>query len=151
MTKNHALTDRQIAILTFMHDYQNNYGFVPAIREIGKAVGIRSTSAVSYQINRLVQLKCISKVGEVSRGMILMAPAYDALGKQSPDDCDFSMLREELFALRSENKRIREQYEARVKNLERERNQLSQTLAMLKYRVIEQLEGVFEEEQGVRL
>ena len=30
MTKNHALTDRQIAILTFMHDYQNNYGFVPA-------------------------------------------------------------------------------------------------------------------------
>lgn len=83
---------------------------------------------------------------EVSRGMILMAPAYDVIGKQDPDECDFSMLRAELFALRSENRRIREQYEARVKNLEREHNQLSQTLTMLKYRVIEQLENVFEEE-----
>jgi len=33
-----------------------------------------------------------------------------------------------------------------VKKLERERNQLSQTLSMLKYRAIKQLEGVFEEE-----
>ena len=148
MTKTYDLTDRQIAILTFMHDYQVNYGFVPAIREIGKAVGIRSTSAVSYQINRLVELKYLSKVGEISRGMILLAPAYDAIGRQSPDNCDFSMLHAELFALRIENKRIRAQYEERVKNLERERNQLSQTLAMLKHRVIKQLEGVFEEEMA---
>jgi hypothetical protein len=142
----HELTDRQIQILSFIYDYQTDYGFVPSIREICDATGIRSTSAVSYQINRLVRLEYINKVGEVSRGMILMASAYDVIGKQAPHECDFSMLRAELFALRSENRRIREQYEARVKNLERERNQLSQTLARLKYRVIEQLEGVFEED-----
>ena len=142
----HELTNRQIEILSFIYDYQADYGFVPSIREICEATGIRSTSAVSYQINRLVRSGYINKVGEVSRGMILMAPAYDVIGKQAPHECDFSILRAELFALRSENRRIREQYETRVKNLEHERNQLSQTLAMLKYRVIKQLEGVFEEE-----
>jgi len=146
MIEEHDLTTRQVQILSFIHEYLTGYGFVPTIREICDATGIRSTSAVSYQIDRLVRLGYISKVGEVSRGMILLAPAYDVIGKQKPDDCDFAMLRSELLALRSENTRIREQYEARVKNLERERNQLSQTLAMLKYRVIKQLEGVFEEE-----
>ncbi|MEQ8676573.1 MAG: MarR family transcriptional regulator [Aggregatilineales bacterium] len=142
----HELTNRQIEILSFIYDYQTDYGFVPSIREICEATGIRSTSAVSYQINRLVRSGYINKVGEVSRGMILMAPAYDVIGKQAPHECDLSVLRSELFALRLENRRIREQYETRVKNLEHERNQLSQTLAMLKYRVIKQLEGVFEEE-----
>jgi SOS-response transcriptional repressor LexA len=146
MSNLHDLTDRQIEILNFIHEYQTEHGFVPAMREIGEAVGIRSTSAVSYQINRLVLLGYISKVDEVSRGMILLTPAYDAIGRQAPDDCDFSMLRAELLALRTENRRIRELYEARVKNLERERNQISQTLAMMKYRVIQQLESVFEEE-----
>src|SRR5690606_20775856 len=108
----HELTDRQIEILSFIYDYQTDYGFVPSIREICEATGIRSTSAVSYQINRLVRLGYINKVGEVSRGMILMAPAYDVIGKQVPNECDFSMLRAELLALRSENRRIREQYEA---------------------------------------
>jgi|GEM_PF-1822300 len=145
MIKGSNLTDRQIEILSFIYNYQTEYGFVPSIREICEATGIRSTSAVSYQINRLVRSGYINKVGEVSRGMILMASAYDVIGKQAPDECDFSMLRAELLALRSENRRIREQYEARVKNLERERNQLSQTLMMLKYRVIERLECAFEE------
>jgi hypothetical protein len=65
---------------------------------------------VSYQINRLVLLGYISKVDEVSRGMILLTPAYEAIGRQAPDDCDFSMLRAELLALRAENSRIRELY-----------------------------------------
>jgi predicted DNA-binding protein YlxM (UPF0122 family) len=140
----HELTDRQIEILSFIYDYQTDYGFVPSIREICDATGIRSTSAVSYQINRLVKSGYLDKIGEVSRGMVLKAPAYDAIGKQAPDECDFSMLKAELLALRSENRRIREQYEARVKVLERERNELSQALSRLKYRVIEQFEGIFE-------
>mgnify|MGYP002713288524 CR=1 FL=1 len=146
MIKEHNLTDRQIEILTFIYDYQIEYGFVPSIREICDATGIRSTSAVSYQINRLVKSRYIDKTGEVSRGMVLRASAYDVIGKQAPDECDFSMLQAELLALRSENRRIREQYEARVKILERERNQLVQSLSVLKSRVIKQLEGVFEEE-----
>ena len=56
------------------------------------------------------------------------------------------MLRAELLVIRTENRRIRELYEACVKNLEQERNQISQTLAMMKYRVIQQIESVFEAE-----
>jgi SOS-response transcriptional repressor LexA len=141
--KKRNLTDRQIKILTFIYDYQTEYGFVPSIREICTATGIRSTSAVSYQINRLVKSGYIDKTDVVSRGIALKASAYEAIGKPSPDECDISMLQAEMLTLRAENERIQKQYEARIKHLENERDQLFQTLSMLKYRVIEQLEGVF--------
>lgn len=136
----HVLSERQTAILTFIHGYQIIHGFVPSIREIAEAIGTTSTSAVTYQINRLVLLGYISKVGEVARGMILLAPAYEAIGTEAPEDTNLSMMRAELLALRVENQRIRQLYEERVKKLERERNQLSQTLSMLKYRVMRQFE-----------
>ena len=143
----HELSERQMAILTFIHEYQIIHGFVPSIREIAEAIGTTSTSAVTYQIKHLVRLGHISKVGEVARGMILLAPAYEAIGAEAPEDTNLSMMRAELLALRVENKRIRQLYEERVKKLERERNQLSQMLSMLKYRAIKQLEGVFEDER----
>lgn len=143
----HALSERQMAILTFIHEYQIIHGFVPSIREIAEAIGTTSTSAVTYQIKHLVRLGYISKVGEVARGMILLAPAYEAIGAEAPEDTNLSMMRAELLALRVENQRIRQLYEERVKKLERERNQLSQTLSMLKYRAIKQLEDIFEEER----
>ena len=143
----HELSERQMAILTFIHEYQIIHGFVPSIREIAEAIGNTSTSSVTYQINRLVRLGYISKVGEVARGMILLAPAYEAIGVEAPEDTNLSTMRAELLALRVENQRIHQLYEERVKKLERERNQLSQTLSMLKYRAIKQLEGIFEEEQ----
>ena len=143
----HELSERQMAILTFIYEYQIIHGFVPSIREIAEAIGTTSTSSVTYQINRMVRLGYISKVGEVSRGMILLTPAYEAIGTEASEDTNLSMMRAELLALRVENQRIRQLYEERVKKLERERNQLSQTLSMLKYRAIKQLEGIFEEEQ----
>ncbi len=137
MKQQHELTQRQIDILSFIHDYQADYGFVPTIREIGGATGIHSTSSVSYQINRLVRWGYISKVGEVSRGIVLMPSAYNVINRQVPDTYHDSRLFSELRALRSENRRIREQYETRIKDLEHERNQLSQALTMLKYREVE--------------
>ena len=142
----HELSERQMAILTFIYEYQIIHGFVPSIREIAEAIGTTSTSSVTYQINRLVRLGYISKVGEVARGMILLVPAYEAIGTEAPEDINLSTMRAELLALRVENQRIHQLYEERVKKLERERNQLSQTLSMLKYRAIKQIEGIFEEE-----
>lgn len=137
------ITARQLDILNFIDEYRQQNGYSPSIREIGAGTGIASTSAVNYQINRLVEGGYLARTSEVSRSFILLEAAYEAMDKQSPDECEFSNLRAEVIALRTENKRIREQYETRVKSLERERNQLSQTLVMLKYRVMEQLEGVF--------
>ena len=115
----HELSERQMAILTFIHEYQIIHGFVPSIREIAEAIGTVSTSSVTYQINRLVRLGYISKVGEVARGMILLAPAYEVIGTEAPEDTNLSMMRAELLALRVENRRIRQLYEERVKKLER--------------------------------
>ena len=148
--KTHSiLTKRQVDILSFIYEYQRTTGFPPSIREIGKAVGIRSTSAVNYQINRLMTLEYLGKVSDVSRSITLLSSAYEAIKVPVPAESDFSILRAELLALRAHNKCIREQYESRVKHLENERNQLSQMLTMLKYKIIEQLEDVFEE--GIEL
>lgn len=140
------ITERQLDILNFIEEYRQQNGYSPSIREIGAGTGIASTSAVNYQINRLVEGGYLARTSEVSRSFILLEAAYEAMGKQSPDECEFSNLRTEVIALRTENRRIREQYESRINNLERERNQLSQTLAMLKYRVMEQFEGILEKE-----
>ena len=139
------LTERQVSILNFMDEYRQQNGYAPSIREIGIGTGIASTSAVNYQINRLVADGYLARTSEVSRSFILLAAAYEVIEKQPPEDCELFDLRAEVTALRAENRRIREQYEARVKSLERERNQLSQTLAMLKHRVMTQLEGVFSQ------
>jgi hypothetical protein len=136
------ITERQLDILNFIDEYRQQNGYSPSIREIGAGTDIASTSAVNYQINRLVEGGYMVRTSEVSRSLILLETAYEAMGKQAPGECEFSNLRAEVIALRTENKRIREQYETRVKSLERERNQLSQTLAMLKYRVMEQLESM---------
>ncbi|MAS35514.1 MAG: hypothetical protein CL610_15995 [Anaerolineaceae bacterium] len=48
------LTERQISILNFMDEYRQQNGYAPSIQEIGIGTGIASTSAVNYQINRLV-------------------------------------------------------------------------------------------------
>jgi len=142
-TQQHQLTDRQIGILNFLDEYRQQNGYSPCIREIGVGTGITSTSAVNYQINRLVAGGYLARTSEVSRSFVLLEAAYEAIGKQPLDECEILGLHAEVTALRAENRRIREQYEARVKSLERERNQLSQTLAMLKHRVMTQLEGVF--------
>lgn len=139
------ITERQLDILNFIDEYRQQNGYSPSIREIGAGTGIASTSAVNYQINRLVEGGYLARTNEVSRSFILLEAAYEAMDKRSPDECAFLNLRAEVVALRAENRRIREQYEVRVKSLERERNQLSQTLDMLKHRVMTQLEGVFSQ------
>jgi repressor LexA len=47
------LTPRQEQILEFIRDYGERNGYAPSMREIGGAVGLTSTSAVSYQLSIL--------------------------------------------------------------------------------------------------
>lgn len=136
------LTKRQISILSFMDDYRRQHGYAPSIREIGTGTGIASTSAVNYQINRLVAGGYLGRTDEVSRSYVLLASAYEAIGKQAPDDCELASLRAEIKALQAEKRRMRELYQAHIYSLEQERNLLAQTLVVLKRRVIKQLEDI---------
>lgn len=55
--KRHPVPDDKF--VTFLTKYQKKYGFPPSIREIMKAVGLSSTSAVSYRLEKLVEAKVV--------------------------------------------------------------------------------------------
>jgi len=48
-----ALTPRQRRILRFIHDWVQERGYSPSMREIGRAVGLTSTSSVEHQLSAL--------------------------------------------------------------------------------------------------
>ena len=67
------LSKRQQHMMRFMHDYTQEQGFPPTIREIGEECSIGSTSVVNYNLNRLVDAGYISRTGKVSRGLRIVA------------------------------------------------------------------------------
>ena len=46
-------TDKAQRILDFVNQFLQENGFAPSVREIGQAVGLRSTSSVSYHLQQL--------------------------------------------------------------------------------------------------
>ena len=48
-----ALTQRQRRILRFIYDWVQERGYSPSMREIGRAVGLTSTSSVEHQLSAL--------------------------------------------------------------------------------------------------
>jgi len=72
---NEHLSERQQGILEFLAEYIQGNGYPPSIREIGAAVGISSTSVVSYNLERLEDEGYIARDQEVSRGLRLTSMA----------------------------------------------------------------------------
>ncbi|HSK97189.1 MAG TPA: transcriptional repressor LexA [Euzebyales bacterium] len=56
MNANHDLTSRQQQILDMIRDTVDARGYPPSVREIGEAVGLRSTSSVHAQLASLERL-----------------------------------------------------------------------------------------------
>src|SRR5512135_3520680 len=74
-----TLTDRQQAILDFIRDFSSRTKYPPTIREIGKSVGISSTSVVNYNLNVLEKQGRIVRDKTVSRGIKLVDDTPDPL------------------------------------------------------------------------
>jgi repressor LexA len=51
--RRHPVTERQRAILEFLHEYVDEHGYPPTVREIGEAVGLRSPSTVHAHLAQL--------------------------------------------------------------------------------------------------
>ncbi len=66
-----GLSERQQQIYSFMMRFATEKGRPPTIREIGKAVGISSTSVVNYNLNILEKAGMITREKQVSRGLRL--------------------------------------------------------------------------------
>ena len=67
-----ALSKRQAGMLAFIRTFVDEHQFPPTIREIGKAVGITSTSVVNYNLNVLEEKGHIARDRNVSRGLRLI-------------------------------------------------------------------------------
>ncbi len=69
------LSKRQQNILEFTRGYMDENGRPPTIREIGKAVGINSTSVVNYNLGKLEEKGYLDRDPDVSRGLRLTEKA----------------------------------------------------------------------------
>ncbi len=55
------LSGVQIQILEYLKEEKKKHSYSPSVREIGAAVGLKSTSSVQYQLNNLTQLGYIRR------------------------------------------------------------------------------------------
>ena len=60
---------RREKVLEFVRSYTEEQGFAPSIREIAKAVGVRSTKAVKYHLDILVADGLIKRTPKQARGL----------------------------------------------------------------------------------
>lgn len=65
------LSERQRRMVDYIVKFMDENGRPPSIREIGKAIGISSTSVVNYNLNRLVDEGYLYRDQNVSRGIRL--------------------------------------------------------------------------------
>lgn len=72
------LTARQRKMLAVIKEFMEEYGYPPTIRQIGEAVGISSTSVVSYNLDVLQRKGYLARDPEVSRGLRLVEEENDA-------------------------------------------------------------------------
>lgn len=60
---------RRSRILEFVRTYTGEHGFAPSIREIGGAVGIKSTKAVKYHLDIMVNEGLLKRTPRQARGL----------------------------------------------------------------------------------
>lgn len=68
--RSRGLTERQQNILDFIHESMEGRAYPPSMREIADAVGLRSTSAVSYQLNLLAEMGYLARDANKARTVV---------------------------------------------------------------------------------
>ena len=62
-------------IVNFINEFVQEYGYSPSVREIGEAVGLRSTASVSYHLQALQAKGILGSTGQKGRKRALAAGA----------------------------------------------------------------------------
>lgn len=63
------LTQKQQQVLNTINDYINEHGFPPTVREIGKAMGLKSTSTVHSHLKILERKGYIKRLSDCPRAI----------------------------------------------------------------------------------
>ena len=81
-----ALPERQQRILVAIRDWVNRYGYAPNTREIGEAVGLRSSSSVSKHLAALEEKGFLRRSATMSRPIDVRAFLDSASRGSSSED-----------------------------------------------------------------
>jgi repressor LexA len=81
-----ALTPRQRTILWFIHDWVQERGYSPSMREIGRAVGLTSTSSVEHQLSALESKGHLRREPGCPRTVEVRLPAVPPVPSKAPAD-----------------------------------------------------------------
>lgn len=73
---------RQIAILKYIQSQLRDQGYPPTVREIGEAVGLRSTNGVAEHLRALIRKGYLSKDDMKSRALMPTPKCYAAFGEE---------------------------------------------------------------------
>ena len=76
-----GLTPRRRKIVDVIDDSVRRNGYAPSMREIGEAVGLASTSSVSYQLSVLAREGYLSREARRPRTAAIRRPARPAAGQ----------------------------------------------------------------------
>lgn len=74
--RSEGLSDRHIRIMEFLTEFQEDRGYSPSIREIGKYINVESTSLVDYYLEQLRDAGYIERDKRVSRSIRVVKPVY---------------------------------------------------------------------------
>ena len=70
--KRAGLGERHQKILDYLNTFQEKFGYSPSIRQIGKSIGVESTSLVDYYLKQLADMGMIDRDQHVSRSIRLV-------------------------------------------------------------------------------
>jgi repressor LexA len=73
------LTKRQQEIFDFIHKYSAKYGYPPTVRDIGKAVGLASSSTVHAHLANLEKIGLLRRDPSKPRAIELLDRAVDSM------------------------------------------------------------------------
>jgi repressor LexA len=90
---NHVLTWRQRKVLQVIRDSVQRRGYPPSMREIGEAVGLTSTSSVSYQLSTLQSKGYLRRDAGRPRTVEVRLPGHPAVRPETeePDETAFDI------------------------------------------------------------
>ncbi|MGD0373073.1 MAG: transcriptional repressor LexA [Streptosporangiaceae bacterium] len=87
----HVLTWRQRKVLQVIRDSVQRRGYPPSMREIGEAVGLTSTSSVSYQLSTLQSKGYLRRDAGRPRTVEVRLPGHPAIRPEPGTDDDAPM------------------------------------------------------------
>jgi len=78
--RNTDLSKRQTRILDYVIRHINEHGYAPTMREIGRAVGISSSSVAKYNVGKLIEAGYLAETPTGKARTIV--PVMDAQGNR---------------------------------------------------------------------